>query len=521
MTPDAPARRRRRPRSTARSIEAVAAEADRHVRGPSANVAPSSTAWAVRGRRWRHRSTAGAPRDHRLRAALRRLDRELDRFGDGSWCSTRPKQAISHRPASWPTGHGRPRRRRRRSMACGRSKLDLGLVPAEAAGHAGRAARNSTLPSVPVIGDTMTRGMMVSSTSDLEARTLTVDEHVPPHLPGPVIDALAAGHDLAARLELGLHQRDDLAVRRRAARRAIAGSTVRSEMNDRSATTRSTGASDQIEVDGPDVGAIDASDPRVVGDPFRGAGRSRRRPARITSAAPRCSRQSVNPPVDAPASRADPEGPVTSTANRSRAPVELGAGPGSRSGDPDPARTMRLAGVDQAGPALAAGAPPTSTRPAAMSCWARSAGSGPGPGAPARRRGDGRALSFELDPGRTSRRESGWDRPGRRTRPRWVRASGARGSATAPEPSSARGCGLGAGGPANRSGILRRWPSWLSAFRCSRSIASWRSFFLAGAFLAVAALRVSSSRSSSASLLGQLFLARWGLLRRGRLLRVF
>ena len=87
----------------------------------------------------------------------------------------------------------------------------------------------------------------------------------------------------------------------------------------------------------------------------------------MTCVAPRCNRQSVKPPVDAPTST--PRRPATSTPNASSAPASLrpprdtyGAGGAVSAIGSSPA-TWRAG--------LVAGAPPTSTRPAVTASTAR------------------------------------------------------------------------------------------------------------------------------------------------------
>ena len=90
------------------------------------------------------------------------------------------------------------------------------------------------------------------------------------------------------------------------------GMTTISEMNDRSATTRSTSPPIVSGGGGTDVEALEHDDAWVVADPrvqlaVADVERDHRR-------APRCSRQSVKPPVDAPASSA--ASPATSMSKR-------------------------------------------------------------------------------------------------------------------------------------------------------------------------------------------------------------
>ena len=98
-------------------------------------------------------------------------------------------------------------------------------------------------------------------------------------------------------------------------------------------------------------------------------------------AAPRCSRQSVNPPVDAPASRA--RRPVTSMSKRSSAASSLVPPPADKTGGAS--RDHQRLGRRPGGPACRPRRRRPATRPAAMAAWACS-GWRPGPGAPARRR---------------------------------------------------------------------------------------------------------------------------------------
>ena len=96
--------------------------------------------------------------------------------------------------------------------------------------------KNSTLPSAPRSGDSI-QPMMVAPAAarasiDLD-RTRSVHRRVADHAATPPTSGPAG-------LELRLHQQHESAPGR-GARPAAPGSTARSEMNDRSATTRSTG----------------------------------------------------------------------------------------------------------------------------------------------------------------------------------------------------------------------------------------------------------------------------------------
>ena len=85
--------------------------------------------------------------------------------------------------------------------------------------------------------------------------------------------------------------------------RSSAGATVSSEMNERSATASGTGPPMASGSSARTLVRSSTRDARVVCAATTRAARGRRRPRR-PCAAPRCSRQSVKPPVDAPASRA-------------------------------------------------------------------------------------------------------------------------------------------------------------------------------------------------------------------------
>ena len=117
-------------------------------------------------------------------------------------------------------------------------------------------------------------------------------------------------------------------------------------MNDRSATTRSNGSPPRSSSGGgADVGPFQDTTRASAGAARAAApGRRRARPR----AAPRCSRQSVKPPVEAPASRA--RAPAHSISKWSRAASSLSR-PGRRSGagGPDTAPARR---VDQSGRTL-------------------------------------------------------------------------------------------------------------------------------------------------------------------------
>ena len=146
-------------------------------------------------------------------------------------------------------------------------------------------------------------------------------------------------------------------------------------MNDRSATTRSTGSPTIAGSRSRTFVRSTTAHPRIAARAARGAGRSRRRPPRPRPR-PRCSRQSVKPPVEAPASsdpparrrrrrsgrarrRASPPRPTHPP--RARALDRRSARPGSPAGPPwRPARRRPSPARRRcpAGPAAARGEPP-------------------------------------------------------------------------------------------------------------------------------------------------------------------
>ena len=109
-------------------------------------------------------------------------------------------------------------------------------------------------------------------------------------------------------------------------------------------------------------------DPGIGRAAWRRAGRSRRR-RRRRAAAPRWRRQSVKPPVDAPASRARGARP-RSISNRAQRGLQLLA-PRLTKRRAGPRRTTASDGATSLD-GLSAGAPPTRTRPATMAAWAAS-----------------------------------------------------------------------------------------------------------------------------------------------------
>ena len=148
-----------------------------------------------------------------------------------------------------------------------------------------------------------------------------------------------------------------------------AGSTVASEMNDRSATTRSTGPPIAVGGQFADVGALQHDHPRVGCAVTTPAGRSRRRPRR-PRAAPRSSRTSVKPPVEAPASRQ--RRPSTRQAERIERADQLVRAAGHPGAFVGVRSTVSVALTATAVAGLAAGMPSMLTRPAPINsaaCW--------------------------------------------------------------------------------------------------------------------------------------------------------
>ena len=211
-------------------------------------------------------------------------------------------------PARRARGHRSARRIRgpRHALRSARARLSRRLSPSRATGTprgcpSARAAPSPPrrAPAAPALG-------RAPHPRDRRGAHRRIAHHAAlPHLP-------------ASRLELRLHQRDDRR-RRRAARAATAGSTSASEMNDTSTVTRS-GAS----------GSIAASRWRtLVRSSTTTRGILAQRPGELAVAdvdrdharAPRRSRQSVKPPVDAPTSSAT--APATSMPNASSAPASF------------------------------------------------------------------------------------------------------------------------------------------------------------------------------------------------------
>ena len=144
-----------------------------------------------------------------------------------------------------------------------------------------------------------------------------------------------------------------------------ASATVRREMNDRSATTTSAGGS-RLRGRGRSCAPAPRRARRRAA--ARAAGRTRRRrrrPRRLLAGAA----QSVNPPVDAPASST--RRPLDVDAERLEAGIELLA---TAADEPRPVRPASSIGspASTRRDAFVAGAPSTVTRPASISARARS-----------------------------------------------------------------------------------------------------------------------------------------------------
>ena len=236
--------------------------------------------------------------------------------------------------------------------------------------------RSSTLPCPPRSGDSIQPSTVAAARLER-----VVDLLADPFVHRRVGDhPRAAGHLGPSGLELRLDQQHQR--HRRARSSAISASSTRvSEMNDRSATTASTTPADRRRCGVADVEPLEHDDPWIAAQP--GVQLTVADVERDHLRAPRCSRQSVNPPVDAPASRT--RSPVTSTANGSRAassfsPPRLtnrGGGPCSSTASPAWTKPAGLVGQR----------PLTSTRPSLdRARRPRRHGWPPAGGAPARRR---------------------------------------------------------------------------------------------------------------------------------------
>ncbi len=127
------------------------------------------------------------------------------------------------------------------------------------AGPAEPCTRNSTLPSAPVSGDAIT-----STTWRPGARRPSRPRAAPRGCTAGIADdALPLPTSRPAGLELRLDEQHQIGARA-ACSASSAGATVRSEMNERSATARSTGPPRSSGVEVADVGALPHVDPRVV-----------------------------------------------------------------------------------------------------------------------------------------------------------------------------------------------------------------------------------------------------------------
>ena len=231
------------------------------------------------------------------------------------------------RPASRaraPAGGGGAGRARRRVTAAG--ILGVAAAPTASSTASSTAApavrqwtRNSTLPSAPRSGDAMTRDRHEPgrrrarrTTSSSTARWTAGSRTTPPR---PTA--------LASRLELRLHQQHEVGVGGRAPRAAPA--RTRAQRDERQVGDHERHRPAEAPASRcAHVGALAHVDPRV------GAQRPRELAVPDVDGhhlrAPRCSRQSVNPPVEAPASSA--RMPVTSTPKRVERGLELVAAPG-------------------------------------------------------------------------------------------------------------------------------------------------------------------------------------------------
>src|SRR5215207_2709686 len=226
--------------------------------------------------------------------------------------------------------------------------------------RASQRTRNSTLPSAPFSGDAITSSTWrpasrrPSRTSCSTARCTAGSRTTPP-LPMRARPASNCGFTSSTRSPSG------------AVQRASAGATVTSEMNERSATVRST------------------APPRSLGSRWRTLARSRTvtrgssrsdqaswpRPTSTASTctAPAWRRQSVKPPVEAPASRA--RRPRASTSKRSSAAASFSPPRDTKRGGSPVIWMGSSAATSRVG--AGAGLPPTRTRPAAIAstAWRR------------------------------------------------------------------------------------------------------------------------------------------------------
>ena len=149
----------------------------------------------------------------------------------------------------------------------------------------------------------------------------------------------------------------------------IGASTSPSEMNETSTTARSTGSGSVDGVERPGVDALHRHDARVAPEPLGELPVARRRPRR-PGVAPRCSRTSVKPPVEAPTSSATrPAGIHAERVERREQLVRAAADPRR------PPATSIGTSIATRSPLLrsrrAPSPSPTRTWPASSSAWAR------------------------------------------------------------------------------------------------------------------------------------------------------
>ena len=233
------ARRRRTTRSTARSIvpsppsEISDVETVAKLVGGSPPSRPSPTAPRPR--------SASGPRG-RARTASRRRRAARSAAAARSWCGTSPTRAsrpARRRPpaASRTTRRGRP------------SSTRPGRAPVGAARGTRRCRRRRAGATTMARHDASPAPPRPAPTSSSTARV---------HL--GVADDPALADPRPARLELRLHQQHEVGVGASCSATS-AGATVRTEMNERSATTTSTGPPSVAGVEGADVGLLVHRDP--------------------------------------------------------------------------------------------------------------------------------------------------------------------------------------------------------------------------------------------------------------------
>ena len=213
-------------------------------RGPS----PSDVLVAARARparRCRRRAAGCAPRGPRPASQA-----AASRARSAAWRAlvveheARPRPSASRRFGD----RGVDARRRRRA-------------PRRCAG-ARRAARNSTLPSAPVSGDAMAPMMAAPSCSSAAATSSSTRRHTA----GSVITPRPRDASSRPASNCGFTRSTRSAPG--AASASTGGSTVRREMNDRSATTRSAGVAEVAGRQVADVGALADLDAGVGAQPL-------------------------------------------------------------------------------------------------------------------------------------------------------------------------------------------------------------------------------------------------------------